>query len=212
VVIKKPAPEEKPKSSEYGTVRDRDGNVYRTVTIGQQEWMAENLNVSTFRNGDPIPQAKTDEEWLAAGRAGTPAWCYYENSSSNGNKYGKLYNWYAVHDSRGLAPKGWSVPTDQEWTQLENAVGSNPGKKLKSQSGWYDNGNGTDAYGFVGLPGGYRNYNGYFSFLSKVAGWWSASEDDTGSAWYRDLYYYSGNMYRNSYDKRYGFSVRCLRD
>jgi uncharacterized protein (TIGR02145 family) len=199
--------------SDEDTMRVRDGNFYHTIIIGRQEWMAENLNVSTFRNGDPIPQAKTNAEWFEAGEAKQPAWCYYENSSSNGNKFGKLYNWYAVNDARGLAPSGWKVPTDQEWTQLLNAIGSNQGKKLKSKSGWFENGHGTDAYGFVALPGGCRSSNGTFNSLGGGAFWWSASEDYAGDAWCRYLYYgNNGSVGRNSDSEKYGFSVRCLRD
>ncbi len=109
---------------------------YKSVKIGNQTWMAENLNVSTFRNGDPIPQAKTNEEWEKAGKDGRPAWCYYENDPKNGAKYGKLYNWHAVNDSRGLAPTGWHIPTDAEWTTLDNQLGDAAGKKMKSTSGW----------------------------------------------------------------------------
>ena len=111
---------------------------YKTVTIGNQVWMKENLNVSTFRNGDPIPEAKTAEEWQAAGTEKQPAWCYYDNDPKNGVKYGKLYNWYAVNDSRGLAPSGYHVPTDLEWTVLADFLGgeSVAGGKVKSANGW----------------------------------------------------------------------------
>jgi uncharacterized protein (TIGR02145 family) len=104
--------------------------------------MTENLNVATFRNGDPIPEAKTKEEWEKAGQEGKPAWCYYENDPKNGAKYGKLYNWYAVIDPRGLAPTGWHVPTDAEWGILsdfvgeESTLGNTAGKKMKSTAGW----------------------------------------------------------------------------
>ena len=108
---------------------------YKSVKIGTQTWTTENLNVSTFRNGDPIPEAKTDEEWKRADENKQPAWCYYENDPKNGVKYGKLYNWYAVNDPRGLAPAGWHIPTDEEWTTLENQLGDD-GKKMKSTSGW----------------------------------------------------------------------------
>ena len=110
----------------------------QTVTIGNQTWTTKNLNVATFRNGDPIPQAKTDEEWKAAGENKQPAWCYYDNKVANGTKYGKLYNWYAVVDARGLAPAGWHVPTDEEWTVLSTFLGVEDaaGKKIKSTSGW----------------------------------------------------------------------------
>ncbi len=111
---------------------------YKTVTIGTQVWMKENLNVSTFRNGDPIPEAKTADEWQAAEKAKQPAWCYYDNDPKNGAKYGKLYNWYAVNDARGLAPAGYHVPAEQEWEVLINQLGGKDaaGKKMKSTSGW----------------------------------------------------------------------------
>ena len=110
----------------------------QTVTIGTQVWMTKNLDVATFRNGDPIPQAKTDEEWDKANEKEQPAWCYYDNLPRNGEKYGKLYNWYAVNDPRGLAPEGWHVPSDAEWTVLIDYLGGGDvaGTKMKSKSGW----------------------------------------------------------------------------
>ena len=117
-------------------VVDNKGPV-KGVAIGTQTWTTKNLDISTFRNGDAIPQAKTDEEWEAAGENKQPAWCYYENNTANGTKYGKLYNWYAVNDYRGLAPAGWHVPTDEEWTVLSTYLGEDvAGKKMKSTSGW----------------------------------------------------------------------------
>ncbi len=111
------------------------------VKIGKQVWMIKNLDVDTFRNGDAIPEAKTDEEWVRAGEESKPAWCYYENDPKNGKKYGKLYNWYAVVDPRGLAPKGWHIPSDAEWSSLINYLGGNEiaGKKMKSKHGWKGN-------------------------------------------------------------------------
>jgi uncharacterized protein (TIGR02145 family) len=105
----------------------------QSVTIGTQTWTTKNLDVATFRNGDAIPQAKTDEEWQAAGKNKQAAWCYYNNDPKNGTKYGKLYNWYAVNDARGLAPAGWHVPTDQEWTVLSTFLGGeeSAGEKMK---------------------------------------------------------------------------------
>ena len=119
-------------------VTDIDGNFYETVKIGTQEWMTKNLDVATFRNGDPIPEAKTDEEWKKAWEEGKPAWCYYDNDPANGKKYGKLYNWYAVNDSRGLAPHRYHIPSDKEWWKLINFLGgkSVAGAKMKSTSGW----------------------------------------------------------------------------
>ncbi|NDA63795.1 MAG: TonB family protein [Chitinophagia bacterium] len=128
----------------------------QTVTIGTQEWMTKNLDVSTFKNGDPIPEAKTDEAWKRAGEGGKPAWCYYNNDPKNGIKYGKLYNWYAVNDARGLAPNGYHVPTNEEWTILDDYLGVNDfarkrfeytGTKMKSTSGW-------ESYGCKSCDGG----------------------------------------------------------
>jgi len=183
------------------------------VTIGTQVWMTKNLDVSTFRNGDPIPQAKTDEEWKKAGENKQPAWCYYNNDPANGAKYGKLYNWYAVNDSRGLAPVGYHIPSDAEWTKLTDFLGGNEvaGTKMKSTDGWKGNGNGTNESGFSGLPGGYRSNYGSFSYVGDYGTWWSSSEDLTLSAWNRALSYDDGSVGRNNYVK-VGFSVRCLRD
>ncbi len=108
----------------------------QTVTIGTQVWMTNNLEVSTFRNGDPIPQAKTYDEWIKAGKNKQPTWCYYEFDGTKGAKYGKLYNWYAVSDPRGLAPFGYHIPSDAEWTKLVDYLGSEAGGKMKSNSGW----------------------------------------------------------------------------
>jgi uncharacterized protein (TIGR02145 family) len=116
-------------------VVDNKGPV-KGVAIGTQTWTVKNLDVATFRNGDQIPQAKTDEEWKAAGENKQPAWCYYDNKVANGTKYGKLYNWYAVNDYRGLAPAGWHVPTDAEWKVLIKSLGDDAGKKMKSTLGW----------------------------------------------------------------------------
>jgi len=184
------------------------------ATIGTQVWMTKNLNVSTFRNGDPIPQAKTNEEWEKAGENKEPAWCYYENDPANGAKYGKLYNWYAVSDSRGLAPVGYHIPSDAEWTLLTDYLGGseNAGAKMKSKQGWAEDGNGTNSSGFSGLPVGYRYYNGTFNLIGLYGGWWSFSEYDTDSAWTRFLGYGVGFVARSGYDKGGGFSVRCLRD
>lgn len=130
----KPAP--KPVVVNNSTNQVTQTGSYKSVKIGTQTWTTENLNVSTFRNGDQIPEAKTKEEWEKAGKEGRPAWCYYENDPKNGAKYGKLYNWYAVNDSRGLAPAGWHIPTDEEWTTLENHLGEDESKKIRSTSGW----------------------------------------------------------------------------
>jgi uncharacterized protein (TIGR02145 family) len=185
-----------------------------SVKIGSQVWATENLNVDRFRNGDPIPQAKTAEEWQNAGNNQKPAWCYYNNDPQNGEIYGKLYNWYAVNDKRGLAPIGYHIPTDAEWTKLSDYLGGEAlaGKKMKSTSGWAENGNGTNSSGFNGLPGGGRVANGVFNYQGGFGYWWSASEAYAGSAFYRSLYFDGDGLGRNSNDNEKGFSVRCLRD
>jgi uncharacterized protein (TIGR02145 family) len=189
------------------------------IKIGKQVWMSENLNVETFRNGDPILHAKTAEEWEKAGKNKQPAWCYYDNRSvqndpENGENYGKLYNWYAVADSRGLAPKGWHIPTDDEWTVLTNFLGGEQGAgaMLKSKTGWSNNGNGTNSSGFNGLPAGYRFYDGSFGYFGEYGYWWSSTEYDSNHPWFRFLYYLYDNASRDSFMKEFGYSVRCLRD
>lgn len=197
----------------------RDGKTYMTVKIGAQTWTAENLDVIKFNNGDLIPEAKTKTEWQAASNSKEAAWCYYDNDPENGKKYGKLYNWYAMVDPRGLAPVGWHIPSNAEWTMLtDNLGGENvAGTKMKSNSGWYINNNATNESGFTGLPGGYRNENGTFIFLSHSGFWWSCTEDDGNllNAWFRYLYYGSNSVYRYSGRLNYklvGLSVRCLKD
>ena len=227
----------------------------QSVTIGTQVWTTKNLDVATFRNGDPIPEAKTDEEWKAAGENKQPAWCYYENNTANGTKYGKLYNWYAVNDARGLAPTGWHVPTDEEWKVLSTYLGGTgvAGKKMKSRSDWNSYktggsktcpncanwnaeyrkkvpchtckdtryvsapevshvGNGRNRSGFSGLPGGFRNYDGYFSHVGCIGNWWSASECYVAFAWHRELDSSNSSLNRGNYLKDIGYSVRCVKD
>jgi uncharacterized protein (TIGR02145 family) len=186
-----------------------------TIVIGTQQWMNENLDVVTYRNGDVIPQVTDATAWAALT---TGAWCYYNNDVANGTFSGKLYNWYAVNDSRGLAPQGWHVPTDAEWTTLTNKLGgdSAAGGKMKSvgTTGWTTpNTSATNESGFTGLPGGFRISIGLFGDIGYRGFWWSSSENDTTSyAWNRGLYYDGGNASGRYDDKRYGFSVRCLRD
>jgi uncharacterized protein (TIGR02145 family) len=182
-----------------------------TVKIGSQTWSIANLNVSTFRNGDTIPEAKTNKEWETAGSTGKPAWCYYNNDPANGPKYGKLYNWYAVNDPRGLAPAGWTVSSDVDWSQVNSFLGGQQaGTKLKSINGWSDGYYGTNESGFIGLPGGYRVENGAFLNLGSIGTWWSSTENKSSSA--IDHYLaQSGALGRSSSPKQRGESVRCLR-
>lgn len=185
----------------------------QTVKIGNQVWMTKNLDVSKFRNGDPIPQCKTDEQWKNAGYNKQPAWCYYNNDPANGEKYGKLYNWYAVSDSRGLVPIGWHVPSDEEWTILENYLGGNVEKKLKSNSGWRGKGNGTNESGFKALPGGRRGIEGAFDKpLGEYGCWWSSTMSYENEVWGRNLSINYNFLDRDDYHNERGMSVRCVKD
>ena len=201
-------------NNDEATANEVTADTISKVVIGTQTWMTFNLDVTNFRNGEEIPEVKSKEEWIAAGEKQQAAWCYYDNDTSNGAKYGKLYNWYAVNDPRGLAPEGWHVPTDQEWTVLSTFLGDDvAGEKMKSSSGWSDNGNGNNSNGFLGLPGGYRDENGYFGNVGYNGYWWGASEYDEANAWYRILSNYDSSFYRDcSFYKSFGFSVRCVRN
>jgi len=215
-------------TSSKSTITDTSSNESTSsneVTIGTQVWMTKNLDVDKFRNGDVIPEAKTEGEWIAYGDAGEAAWCYYDNDKKNGEKYGKLYNWHAVNDSRGLAPKGWHIPSHAEWTKLIYFLGGIgvagttsggttsgvAGTKMKSTDGWEGNGNGTNESGFSGLPGGNRNYYGSFG-IGKYGYWWSSTEASAFNAWSGYLDYSNGNLDRYFSFKKHGYSVRCLRD
>ena len=192
------------------------GNLFysQTVTIGSQTWMTKNLDVSTFRNGDPILQAKTKEEWAKAGENKQPAWCYYENNAANGKKYGKLYNYFAVKDPRGLAPIGFHIPLDNEWSILTDYLGGEEvaGKKMKSTIGWPENGNGNNSSKFLGLPGGSRNGSGAFINIGKFGYFWSSSEHNTINGFDRNLGYSYDFTGRYGVAKVEGLSVRCVKD
>jgi len=191
------------------------GSSYKEVKIGNQVWMAENLNVEKFRNGDPIPHANTLAKWRKAGQEGKPAWCYYDNDPANGKKYGRLYNWYAVNDLRGLEPEGWHVPSKDEWKILSSFLGGSESaaKKMKSTSGWEKDGNGNNESGFSALPAGILSteYDYEFGGLGVIAFWWSSTERRE-NAWYRVIEYTDrGGIYQDI-DKLHGLSVRCIKD
>lgn len=180
------------------------------VRIGTQAWAIANLNVSTFRNGDTIPEAKSNKDWVAAGESGKPAWCYYNNDPAVGVKYGKLYNWYAVNDPRGLAPAGWALSEDEDWAKLINSLGGSAGIKMKSIKGWTEGTNGTNESGFNGFPGGYRIENGIFQNLGSIGIWWSSTENNTRTSF--DHYLSQSNSTgRSDSPKQRGESVRCIR-
>jgi len=163
------------KKTSNNKIESSNSNSFNEVGIGSRIWMKENLNVEKFRNGDVIMEAKTKEEWIQAGVNEKAAWCYYDNDPANGDKYGKLYNWFAVNDSRELAPEGWHIPTSQEIIQLNQYLGG--GKiaisKLQSFSGW--GGNGNNESGFNALPGGIRDDRGNAYEIGRIGDWWTSS-------------------------------------
>ena len=210
-----------------------DGTHYKAVKIGDQVWMAENLRATKYNDGTDIPNVTENTDW---GNLTTGAYCWYDNNPDNGNIYGVLYNWYAV-ETGNLCPTGWHVPTDDEWTEMENYLAdhgynydgtigggrSKIAKALASESGWSSSSDvgavGNDDYpeyrnksGFTALPRGYRQYNGNFYGVGDFGDWWSSTEYDGAHAWGRYMNYDDSNVYRNNYYKKYGFSVRCLRD
>jgi uncharacterized protein (TIGR02145 family) len=208
----------------YGTMTDQQGSVYKTIVIGTQEWMAENLNTSIYRNGDAIP---TNVDWETWASNPSGAWAYYNNEESYACPYGKLYNWYTCVDARQLCPTGWHVPTDAEWTVLTNYLGGAAvaGGKMKTtgtigaQTGlWYSpNTDATNSSGFSGAPGGLRDNITNDEFFGGVGGWWSSSEYDTDWAWYRSVCSSNGSLCtlvlpESRHYKQVGFSVRCLRN
>ena len=199
-------------------VKDIDGNSYQTIMIGAQVWMVENLKVTRYRNGDPIPHVTDNNQW--SNRA-SGAYCNYNNNASNAATYGRLYNWYAVNDARGLAPAGWRVPTDTDWQKLIDYLGGSSvaGGKLKETgtAHWNSPNTGaTNKSGFKALPGGMRyGYAGNFFSIGGEGLWWSAREGSSSHAWSRRLSYDNSGISR--YDGYFGskqnaFSVRCIRD
>lgn len=201
-------------NNDPNAVSDLDGNVYSTVKIGRQVWMAQNLNTSQFRNGNKIKEAKNKVEWEEAGYEQEPAWCYYQFNPAFAEKYGKLYNWYAVDDTSGLAPEGWHIPTSFEWDDLSVSLGGDAtaGGKLKGILYW--SGADSTAFnssGFSGIPAGGLN-KGQFIFLGKSGIWWTSSEMDSYFARARSVGLGSAKLLKTKDLKESCFSVRCIKD
>jgi uncharacterized protein (TIGR02145 family) len=223
---------------------------YGTCLIGEQTWMNQNLNEPHFKNGDAIMHAKTAEEWKKAGGTGTAAWCYYNNNSNFNIEHGKLYNFFTVLDYKNVCPSGWHVSTDEDWRELEvflgmsieeslydsfnkgvRGIASNVGGKLKSTTGWEQNGSGTDAIGFNAKPSGMRDvfpgfisgYNVSFDVMNKIGHFWTASFDSNGKAWERILINSDNGVSRiagvtdpslgfNFNHSKNGYSIRCVQN
>ncbi|RPI42774.1 MAG: hypothetical protein EHM46_04790 [Bacteroidetes bacterium] len=196
------------------SMKEPGKNPEKVTRTEYPDWAPKNLDVAFFRNGDPIPEARTNAEWEKTGREGKPSWCHYENDPEHGEKYGKLYNWYAVNDPRGLAPEGWHVASDAEWRQTTDFRGGEDaaGTRMKSSTGWNGKGNGINDSGFTGLPAGCRDLNGNFGGIGDRAFWWTTTEYDNTLAWYRCIDASPYYVYRTNYYKQNGLSVRCIRD
>ncbi len=192
---------------------DVDGNTYPSIAIGDQLWMAENLRVTHYRNGDSIPNVAANQAWEGLS---TGAYCWYGNKQANYEKYGALYNWYTVNDKRGLCPRGWHVPTDAEWTILTDYLGkkSGAGGQMKATSNLWKslNTGANNSSGFAGHPGGFREAMGKFFYIGSDGTWWSSSGGSSYGAWDRTLSYRNGDVNVDYNNRQDGSRVRCLRD
>lgn len=201
---------------------DIDGNEYRTVIVGEQEWMAENLKVTHYSDGSPINQ-RLGQNWLVDTLG---AFAFYDDDSNNKEYFGLLYNWYSVNDPRQLAPEGWRVPFDDDWKTLEKYLGmdeaatnefgyrgSGEGMDLKADSGWVNSGNGTNSTGFNAIPGGYiSSGGGGFNGIGNWATFHSASQTTDMLVIGRILMSDSSSIYRASFERAVGISIRCIKE
>ncbi len=195
---------------------DIDGNSYFFVTMGKKVWMRDNLNVSRYRNGDHIRKANTNEEWLDAASKGQGAWCYYKNNPANEKKYGKLYNWYAVNDPRGLAPSGWHLPNHEDLKSVATVLAGESAReeqKSPAASIWRYPALAVDeGIHFHAEAGGIREAGDTFNFLGEDACLWSTSEQSSAHAWYGQFNFQNSTIKITGLDKKAGASVRCIRD
>jgi len=197
------------------TVTDIDGNVYQTVEIGDQVWMKENLKVIRYRDGSDIPTGYSSTDWL---NLSTGAYAVYDNNEANADSYGYLYNWSAVDDNRNIAPEGWHVPTDNEWTALTDYLGGEgiAGGKMKEAGTEHwtaPNTGATNESGFTALPGGFRGgQTGDYDGITGSCQFWSSTEFDGSKAWWRQLKYGDSDVDRGGYYKPAGFSIRCVKN
>lgn len=192
---------------------DQEGNSLKVAKIGNQEWMSENLNVSHFRNGDIIPEVKSAEEWVRLGSEGKPAYRTDPDNPEYTKKYGRLYNWYAVNDPRGLAPEGWHVPTYEEWKKMVDYLGGEVATALFIRvTGYDENGGAISESGISGLPGGFCGGDGRFYGTGTNGYWWSATEVYPTTASIFQLNYLHCNLYNEDFYKAAGLSVKCVKD
>ena len=217
----------------YGTMTDIEGHVYQTITIGSQTWMAENLSVTKYRNGEAIPNEKDNSKWK---ELETGAYCNYNNNSESNSirKFGRLYNFYATTDSRNIAPNGWHIASDAEWSILNDYIAghldisTSVAQAIASTTDWTESstigaiGCGcldpitysplNNSSGFSALPSGIRGNYGEFNYVGNYCGWWCSNQLDKNSAWFRSLNFYGLTLGNNTYNKQYGLSIRCVKD
>lgn len=202
-------------------INDVDGNVYPTIIIDQKRWMKKNLEVTKYRNGDAIPEVTDFTQW---NNLTTGAWCYYANTSVNGTTYGKLYNWYAINDPRGLAPAGWSIPSDQDWTSLVTFLGGTAvaGSKLRDAgTSWPSEAAvATNQSGFSALPAGHGNLTfplsvpstgEQFLNIDNATYFWTASQTNTATSWTWNVNM-NNQLTRSNLHKKVALSVRCVKN
>jgi len=200
-------------NSFYGKMTDQDGNIYKTITIGTQTWMAENLRTTKYNDGTAIQNVANNSDWT---NLSTGAYCNYNNETTLEYKatYGYLYNWYAVNKGT-LAPKGWHVAADSEWTTLITYIGGNYyGNKLKEKgtTHWDINEDATNESGFTALAAGHRTQTGTLTDITLDVIYWSSTSQSSRYAKSRGLYDFTDQIYNDGIEKRYGLSVRCVKD
>jgi uncharacterized protein (TIGR02145 family) len=202
----------KPVDSSSNHVTDIDGNVYTTIKIGTQTWLAQNLNTTHYRDGSPIQLVTSDTAWS---NLKTGAYCYYNNDTTYATSYGRLYNWYAINNPVGISPAGWHIATDSEWTVLITYLGGDSiaGGAMKATTLWNaPNTGATNESGFDGVPSGYRHYNGTFDNLGVLGLFWTASSYNATVGLYKTLNYRNSELVPDIIIKTAGFSCRCIKD
>jgi uncharacterized protein (TIGR02145 family) len=198
------------------TIRDIDGNVYKTVIIGKQVWMAENLKTTKYHNGDTI-RTTTPVTLDITGESMPKYHWAYAGEERNVDTYGRLYTWYAATDDRNVCPTGWHVPSDNDWSMLTSYLAgeSVAGGKLKETgvTHWKSPNTGaTNQSGFTALPGGYRYGNGTFFDIGGTGNWWSSTEMSANNAWCYTIYNYHTSVYKHTGRKTTDLAVRCVED
>lgn len=201
----------------YGTMQDNEGNTYRTIEIGNQTWMAQNLRTTQFRNGDEIPEVTENADWPALTDAAQSS---YENNDNEVflATHGRLYNWFAATDNRNISPEGWHVPTIQEWETLAATLGGaeNAGGQIKEigEARWNaPNTNADNSSGFTALPSGRREYtDGRFINQGFNTFWWTSSPYNPDYSWYYQVNYDIASLNAANFHKQYGFAVRLVKD